>query len=144
MSSPTLVIITIVAFVIGYLLVSWFMRSKVNTSAYGGGSTCPAGGVNRRNSTRNEDASYSAYEDGDAGPSSFDSDRIKERHYGKVLGLQGSITKNELRKRYLEAIARYHPDKVNHLAPEFQAMAEEKSKAIIEAYDYFRIKYGLR
>jgi hypothetical protein len=68
-------------------------------------------------------------------------DRLdKESRYRKLLGLSGATTKQDVRKRFLEVIAKYHPDKVSHLAREFQSMAEEKSKALIEAYEYFRTK----
>jgi len=39
-------------------------------------------------------------------------------------------------------VAKYHPDKVNHLAREFQDLAENKTKEINEAYQYFRNKYN--
>ena len=36
----------------------------------------------------------------------------------------------------------YHPDKVASLADEFRELADEKSKILNEAYDFFKKKFG--
>jgi len=66
-----------------------------------------------------------------------------ERYYGSILELSGKLSKAEITKRYKELIAKYHPDKVQHLGTEFQLMAEQKAKQINEAYEFFRNKYFL-
>jgi len=66
-----------------------------------------------------------------------------EHYYAKILGLTGKLTRTEIKKRYRDIVAKYHPDKVQHLGKEFQEMAEEKAKAINEAYDFFRERYGI-
>jgi len=66
-----------------------------------------------------------------------------ERHYGKVLGLQGQITREDVRRRYRELVSQYHPDKVNHLGAKLRALAEQEMKEINEAYTYFKDKYGM-
>jgi hypothetical protein len=66
-----------------------------------------------------------------------------ERYYGNVLGLSGRLSKAEITKQYKAQIAKYHPDKVQHLGTEFQLMAEQKAKEINEAYEFFCNKYSL-
>jgi len=67
----------------------------------------------------------------------------KENYYGKILGLQGKLTRLQIRKKFLELVSKYHPDKVNDLGEEFIVMAEEKTRQIIEAYDWIKNKYGI-
>lgn len=67
----------------------------------------------------------------------------RERRYGKILDLRGSVTRDDIKDRYRKLVARYHPDKVQHLGEEFQRLAEERMKEINEAYDYFRKRYSL-
>jgi ABC-type Zn2+ transport system substrate-binding protein/surface adhesin len=67
-----------------------------------------------------------------------------ETRYSDILGVKGPISRDELKKRYREVIAKYHPDKVQHLGDEFQKMAEEKTKIIHEAYAYFKKKYNIK
>ena len=42
---------------------------------------------------------------------------------------------SRVKSAYRRLIAQYHPDKVATLAPEFRALAEEKSKELNAAYD---------
>ncbi len=66
-----------------------------------------------------------------------------ERYYARVLGLKGKLTRADLKKCYRDLVAKYHPDKVQHLGAEFQDMAEQKAKLINEAYEFFRERYGI-
>ena len=66
-----------------------------------------------------------------------------EHFYGRVLGLNGEVTRADLRKRYLDLATKYHPDKVNHLGDKIKETAEREMKEINEAYDYFKNKYGM-
>ena len=52
-----------------------------------------------------------------------------------ILGVSPSASMEEICVAYRELIVRYHPDKVSHLGEEFQAIAAEKSRAIIHAYE---------
>jgi DnaJ-domain-containing protein 1 len=45
----------------------------------------------------------------------------------ETLALPPKTTKSECQKAYRTLIAQYHTDKVAHLAPEFRAMAAQKS-----------------
>lgn len=73
--------------------------------------------------------------------SRFASDAEKAKRYSRILGLKGKVTINDIKERYKELIAKYHPDKVQHLGEEFQSIAEQKTKEINQAYEYFKKKY---
>ena len=40
--------------------------------------------------------------------------------------------------------AKFHPDKVHHLGEEFQKMAEEKFKMLIDAYEQIKKERGMK
>jgi hypothetical protein len=67
----------------------------------------------------------------------------KAKYYGKLLGLSGKVTKSYIRKRYLDLISKYHPDRVSDLGDELKALAEKKTKQINAAYEWFKQKYKL-
>ena len=66
-----------------------------------------------------------------------------EEEYRQILGVATGDSPAAIRKKYKELLAKYHPDKVQHLGIEFQEMAEKKTNAIMEAYEFFRKKYNL-
>lgn len=70
-------------------------------------------------------------------------DMEKSKFFGDLFGLKGQVTKGEIRKKYFELIAKYHPDKVAGLGPELVEVAETKSKQINQAYEWFKKKYSL-
>ncbi len=53
----------------------------------------------------------------------------------KVLGIAPGTSKEEARRAFRALVAQYHPDKVAHLAPEFQELAERKTRALLEAWE---------
>jgi hypothetical protein len=63
--------------------------------------------------------------------------------FAKVLGLNGRVTREDVKRRWKELTLQYHPDKVAHLGPKLRDVAEREMKAINEAYDYFRTKYQI-
>lgn len=63
--------------------------------------------------------------------------------YYKILEIEPSATDQEIKKAYRSMAARFHPDKVQHLGPEFQKMAEDKFKAINEAYQQIKTERGI-
>lgn len=67
----------------------------------------------------------------------------KAKYFGFVLGLKGQITKTHIRKKYLELISLYHPDKVSELGEELKTLAESKTKEINIAYEWMKKKYSL-
>ena len=67
----------------------------------------------------------------------------KAKMYGDFFGLSGKVTKAFIRKRYLELISQYHPDKVDGLGQELKELAELKTKEINIAYDWMKQRYGI-
>ena len=53
----------------------------------------------------------------------------------RILGIEPSATNEEVKKAYRKMAIKYHPDKVATLGPDVQKAAEEKFKAISQAYD---------
>lgn len=62
--------------------------------------------------------------------------------YARVLGLSGKMTYGEIKHRWRELAAQYHPDKVSHLGPRLREVAETEMKLINEAYQYFETKHS--
>lgn len=54
-------------------------------------------------------------------------------HYD-LLGIAPGADAEEVKRAFRREIARYHPDKVQHLGPEFQEIASERAAALTEAY----------
>jgi len=69
---------------------------------------------------------------------------MTEQECAKILGLTGRVTLVEIKTAYRNEIAKYHPDKVTHLAPEFREMARIRTRRIRAAYEFLRGKYGMR
>ena len=55
-------------------------------------------------------------------------------HWSSVLEIARDANVDEIREAYRRLISQYHPDKVAALGRELQELAEEKSKAIGNAY----------
>jgi DnaJ like chaperone protein len=62
----------------------------------------------------------------------------------KILGLDSSETDNEVKKTYRKMAAKYHPDKVAHLGEDLKNLAEEKFKALNDAYQNIKKERGIR
>ena len=54
-------------------------------------------------------------------------------HY-QLLGLDPAAPADEIKRAFRREIARYHPDKVQHLGPEFQEIAATRAAELTEAY----------
>ena len=52
----------------------------------------------------------------------------------KILEIDSSASDNDVKKAYRKMAVKYHPDKVAHLGKEIQKTAEEKFKAVSDAY----------
>ena len=52
----------------------------------------------------------------------------------RVLEIDTSASDQEVKKAYRKMATKYHPDKVSHLGKEMQDLAEEKFKAVNDAY----------
>lgn len=53
----------------------------------------------------------------------------------EVLGVSRNAGKEEIKRRYRELVAAYHPDRATATTPEIRKLAEERLKAINAAYD---------
>ena len=61
----------------------------------------------------------------------------------KILGVNSSISDNDLKKSYRKLAIKHHPDKVAHLGEDHVQVAEDKFQKIQEAYDEIKEKRGL-
>lgn len=68
--------------------------------------------------------------------------KTKEDPY-LVLGLDKSASIEEIKRRYLELSAKYHPDKVSHLGKELVNLAHRKFVEISNAYEEIRKEKGV-
>ena len=65
-----------------------------------------------------------------------------EKKYGELLGLVGKVTLADIHKAYKNKIKEYHPDKIEMMAGELKELAEQRTKELNKAYDYFKKKYS--
>jgi hypothetical protein len=56
------------------------------------------------------------------------------RNYYELLGVDAEADPEEIKRAFRREIARYHPDKVQHLGHEFQEIASVRAAALTEAY----------
>src|SRR5438093_5951246 len=56
------------------------------------------------------------------------------KNYYELLGLAQTAPHDEIKRAFRQQIARYHPDKVQHLGREFQEMAADRAAELTEAY----------
>jgi DnaJ-domain-containing protein 1 len=59
-----------------------------------------------------------------------------------VLGIAPGTPKDEARRAFRALVTQYHPDKVAHLAPEFQELAERKTRELLEAWERLEQELG--
>ena len=106
--SATEIIVTLVALVAGYRLVTLYFE----------GSARPA-----PRETQAESDTTPAPEMGDAEP------------WYETLGVGPFATAQEVAEAYRRRIREYHPDKVAQMGPEIRAVADAMSKRINRAYE---------
>ncbi|HJZ75161.1 MAG TPA: J domain-containing protein [Vicinamibacterales bacterium] len=56
------------------------------------------------------------------------------KNYYELLEITPAATADEVKRSFRAQIAKYHPDKVQHLGKEFQAMAADRAAELTEAY----------
>ena len=60
---------------------------------------------------------------------------MAKRDYYEVLGVSKTASQDEIKKAFRKLALKYHPDKVSHLGEDFRKTAEEKFKAVNEAWE---------
>jgi DnaJ-domain-containing protein 1 len=118
-NEQSIVLVVIVCFVVGYWAVSVLWKRKA--------------------ATHSKPRQQPATEE-----SSGDGVRSEERRCREILGVSYSADEREIRAAYRSQLAKYHPDKVTHLGDEFYDLASRRTKEIIEAYQFFKSRYGFR
>ena len=61
----------------------------------------------------------------------------------KILEIKKSVTDSEVKKAYRKMASKYHPDKVTHLGDDLKHLAEEKFKAMNDAYQSIKKERGM-
>ncbi len=132
-----LILVAVVAFAIGYRIIEWLMdrlqggqKRQPGSDAAGRGGEPSVGGHDNRERQCRAEPETAHYED-------------PETRFARVLDLRMPCTTSEIRERYRQLINQYHPDKAAHLGPELRELAERRTREILEAYEYFRVKYRL-
>ena len=59
---------------------------------------------------------------------------MSAKSYYQLLDLPPTASADDIKKAFRQQIARYHPDKVQHLGKEFQDMAADRAAELTEAY----------
>ena len=62
----------------------------------------------------------------------------------KILEINASASDSDVKKAYRKMAVKYHPDKVAHLGKEIQNTAEEKFKAVNDAYNDIKKQRNIR
>ena len=65
-----------------------------------------------------------------------------EEHYRQMLGVSAGAGEPEIRAAYGQLLAKYHPDNARHLGDRYLDIAGEKTKELVEAYEYLKRKYN--
>lgn len=117
-------IIIIILFIVGYYIMNSIIKKLTKHDA-------------RQNwNDRPSDRTESRQEYPDWGRIS------QEEKYRRILGVTDKDSPAVIKEKYRELLAKYHPDKLQHLGKEFQEIAEQKTRAIIEAYEFFQKKHN--
>lgn len=154
-----LVAVVAVAFVAGYSVVSFIVKKmkgqdqsreapRGGQSQTDSGTSAKASGTDEQseahqNQTREDQQRQWERDEARRRSETWESQTEEKRH-AAVLGLRGKVTPADLKRAYRELLAKYHPDKVNHLGAEFQRIAEVRTREIIAAYEFFQTKYDIR
>ena len=143
MNALGIVVLILIAFTVGYKIIGWLF-DRVRGTPSDTDATSPtfdAADSQEEPTIQPGDRARSSAAGDASRPRTYED---PETRYARVLGLPRTFTAAEIKERYRTLIASYHPDKVNHLGPELRQMASQKTREILDAYEYFRVKYNLR
>lgn len=143
MNAVTTIVVILIAFGIGYKVIGLlFDRLRGSQPAVGSNahrSLDP--GPRDAASPQTADATRSGGEGGQSRSQAYED---PESRYAKVLGLPRNFTGPEIKERFRTLMISYHSDKLGELGPELREMADRKTRELIEAYEYFRVKYNVK
>jgi DnaJ-domain-containing protein 1 len=105
----------VVAAIAGYLIVSWIIDYRSHEQ--------PKDHPDEKNNPEGEKP----------GPQASSA---RSREWFDILGVSPSAPVEEIKRAYRSQIAKYHPDRVQGLGLELQALAEMKAKEINAAFSY--------
>lgn len=97
----------------------------------------------RQSSNKEKRQESYGYNNHQSSPPQHAEESNPDLRFAKILGLNGRVTRDDVKRRWKELTVQYHPDKVAHLGPKLRDLAEQEMKAINEAYEYFRNKYKI-
>jgi len=63
--------------------------------------------------------------------------------YYKILGVDKTVSDEEIKKAYRKLAVKYHPDKVSYLGEDIKKAANEKFQKINEAYEKIKKERGM-
>lgn len=69
---------------------------------------------------------------------------VNSRSSYTILEINSSAKDNEVKRAYRKMANKYHPDKVAHLGPDLRKIAEEKFKAVNNAYQTIKKERGIK
>lgn len=75
-------------------------------------------------------------------PAAPPADAPETRHRATLELGPGPVTEDALRAAYRRLVVAYHPDRTAGLGAKLQRLAEEETKAINEAYAFFKARLG--
>lgn len=69
-------------------------------------------------------------------------ERQRELYYAELLGLSGKVTLDDIKRAFRRKIKEFHPDRFAQANYAEQQRAEHISRELLEAFAYFKVKYG--
>ena len=69
---------------------------------------------------------------------------VDSRSSYTILEINSTVKDNEVKRAYRKMANKYHPDKVAHLGPDLRKIAEEKFKAVNNAYQTIKKERGIK
>ena len=69
---------------------------------------------------------------------------MTEIDYYELLEVTRGSDKSTIKKAYRQMAMKYHPDKLQHLGPEFQKDAQDKFRKVAEAYEEIKKQRGMK
>lgn len=111
-------VLLVICLAAGYFIADLLLRNRSGGRSRSGEQRGPRG-----------DGRAKAYR-----PSETEPDR--EHRCAEILQIPLGAEPETLKRQYKELLSKYHPDKVQHLGPEFREMAEKKTREILEAYEF--------